>query len=98
MPFPACVHTICEDVLTKNVREAIDNGDFNSVRALLANASEMDKDRVLLEPYGESGNGLHNGTNPLLPAATCIQPEIFKELVQASPHDKVTLAFILRHM
>ncbi|CAM9653004.1 unnamed protein product [Ectocarpus sp. 4 AP-2014] len=77
------------DVLTKNVREAIDNGDFNTVRALLASASEMDKDRVLLGPYGESGTGLHNGTTPLLHAATCSQPETFNELVQASPHDKI---------
>ncbi|CAN0494946.1 unnamed protein product, partial [Ectocarpus sp. 12 AP-2014] len=77
------------DLLTKNVREAIDNGDFNTVRALLDNASEMDKDRVLLGPYGESGAGLHDGTTPLLHAATYSQPDTFKELVQASPHDKI---------
>ncbi|CAM9396391.1 unnamed protein product [Ectocarpus sp. 13 AM-2016] len=77
------------DVLTKNIREAIDNGDFNRVRALLANASEMDKYRVLLEPYGESGTGLHDGTTPLLHAATCSQPETFEELVRASPRHKI---------
>ncbi|CBJ29584.1 conserved unknown protein [Ectocarpus siliculosus] len=77
------------DVLTKKILEAINIDDFDRVQALLANASEMDKECVLLRPYGESGTGLRGGTTPLLHAATRSQPETFKELVRASPRDKI---------
>lgn len=92
VPCLQCMpHAIREEDLTRGIREAIDNGDGNELQTLLDGASDTDRERVLLEPYGESGTGLHVGTTPLLHAARCTQPEAFGGLLRASHPKKVNL-------